>query len=138
MKDYEKQFEKKQLFDYHLNEFINNGAFESFLMQGLRSVNFIEPEDIDSFFGLISFYTSSYDSIAGSYNGESVYLSFKYREMKYLINKEYDMIEDLDQRFDAFAAKLANLYFQTKTNEEEHNTEYFDNDDDDDNDEFDI
>ena len=52
MKDYEKQFEKKQLFDYHLNEFINNGAFESFLMQGLRSVNFIEPEDIDSFFGL--------------------------------------------------------------------------------------
>jgi hypothetical protein len=101
-------------------------------MQGLRSVNFIEPEDIDSFFSLVSFYAGSDTSIAGICNRESVYLSFKYREMKYFASKEYDMIENLDTRFDSFAAKLANLYFQAKSNQEDSSPDFYDDDYEDD------
>ena len=130
MRDYDKIVEKAQLFEHYLNEFISSGAFESFLMQGLRSVNFIEPEDIDSFFSLVSFYAGSDTSIAGICNRESVYLSFKYRDMKYFANKEYDMIENLDTRFDSFAAKLANLYFQAKSNQVAPYQDIYTDDDD--------
>lgn len=119
MRDYEKLIEKAQYYDSYLNEFIDNGTFHSYLMQGFRSINLIEEEDVQNILDLISVFTSSYDSIAAVLDRESVYLSFKERELKHFVTREYDKIDNLDSRFDAFAARLVNLYYDHKLSKSE-------------------
>ena len=137
MRDYENLVKKAQYYDSYLNEFIENGIFHSYLMQGFRSINLIEEENVQNILNLISVFTSSYDSIAVILNREAIYLSFKESELKHFVTREYDKIDNFDNRFDAFAAKLVNLYFETKLYEKSFALDHLDDAGEDENEEYD-
>ncbi|MFA7056630.1 MAG: hypothetical protein WC155_03600 [Candidatus Cloacimonadales bacterium] len=130
LQDYDKLVDEAVEKSYHLDKFINNGSFESYLIQGFRSIN-LSSGDIEYLFSKLIFYSADYVSFGAILDEVTVYISFKKRDMKHFVSKRYEMVENIDIKFDQFAAKIAYLYYEHKRNERDYYSNYGDEDNED-------